>query len=269
MEKFLSKALVTTALAVGLGLVSLSARAVFEDFTVDEGSVPGNAAGTILADKLNGGYSERISFDGLGGFDATVFADFGQFFINEGTLLVASQLNTSYGLYALFDSTGTIAGGPDLFTFTGTSGAFTLWVDPLQDTDKTLGATGSDPVTLGDDSDDYLIAFANNLTAATGILVAGVGGFFDLVFDDFTLTSGDQSGAFGGDQNGTLYFTDPSPFYLRVNVDGDFDDFTVAGNQTVTGDVSAVFAVPEPGTLALVGISLLGLGGLRRIRRAL
>lgn len=271
MEKLLSKALATTAVALGFGLASLPASAVgvFQEFTVDEGSVPGNLAGTFEADKLNGAYTEAITFDGAGGFDAAAFADFGQYLANEGTtLIVGSQLNTNYALYALFDSSGTVAEtAPGIFTFTGTSGAFSLFIDPDQDTTKALGATGSDPITLANDDDDYLIAFATDLTSATGILVAGVGGFFDLVFNDFTLTTGDQSGAFAGDQNGVLYYTSPSPFYFRVNVDGDFDSFSITGTQTVTGDVSAVF-VPEPGTLALVGISLLGLGGLSRIRRA-
>lgn len=254
MKKFLSKAIAPYAMAIGLGLASASAGAVvLPDFTVDEGSVPGNAAGTIVADKGNGAYSERITFDGAGNFVAAAYADFGQYLSNDGTSLVASQLNTNYGLYALFDASGTVAGGPAVFTFTGGAASFTLWIDPGQNTTKTLGATGSDPVTLAGNADDYQIASASSLVSGTGVLVAGVGGFFDFVFDDFTLTLDGQN-----------YFIAPNPFYLRVNVDGDFDSFAVAGTQTVNGDLSFVFQVPEPGMLGMLGLGLLGVALMSR-----
>lgn len=259
MNDMFNVKLLAAAVAIGFGMASVPAGAVvLQDFTVDEASVEGNG-GTFVADKINGAYSEVVTF-GAGTFNTVAYGDFGQYFSNDGTVNVTPiQLNNTYGMYALFDGAGTFAGIPLVGTgFTFTSASFNLYIDPDLNTTKALPGTAPGAVARGSFADDYLIGSATTISSGTGILVAGVGGFFDLVFEDFTLTNPD----------GTDYFISPSPFYIRVNVDGDFDTFLVEGTQIINGDYSAVFQVPEPGSIALLGLGLVGMGMSLRRRKA-
>ncbi len=266
----MKKTLLSLAMASTLGLVSASASAVgiFNEFTVDEGSVPGATANIFEADKITGAYNETLTVNGDGTFDTTGYANWTAYLKNDGGTALTTQLGSfgtaGYGMYAVFTSSGNLTPTG----FNGTTGAFDLYIDPGQDTTFGVPATGTGAVALGGTTaDDYKIAFATNLIHGKGIV--GTPGAFDLWFDDFTLTTGDQNGATAGTQNGDLYFIQPRPFHMLVETNGDFDRFpTVPGPgdyTNITGDISAVFAVPEPGTIALLGIGLLGMGmGLRR-----
>lgn len=269
--------LVTLAIA-GLGLaLPATASADFLDFTVNEGAVGApTLPNTLIADILNGGYEEVITFGAGGAFTATAVADFTAFRANEGTTGVFSQLgdpncdpttflcaaSPEYAIYAVFTSTGIAQPGPDPNTtdFIGTSANVSLYLDRNQDTQKSAAAG-----VTGNNGDDELILSSDTLVEGGGRLVPPGspgfpegGGTFSLVFGDLVLSP-----------FGQLYFPSMANLNLNAISSGDFNFFTPTGTQTVSGDLSVGFegAVPEPLTLSLFGMGLLGTGIVARRRR--
>ncbi|AXR05223.1 flocculation-associated PEP-CTERM protein PepA [Salinimonas sediminis] len=238
------------ALTAGIA-ASFSSYADFVEFTVDESSVAAGGA-SIDANKINGGYVENLTFDGAGNFEADAFATFGLFY-NNGRVVKGSGLNSFYTLYATFSAEGSVTPNANGFTFEGTEGGFQFFMDPSNDT----AVSDFADLSLSNTGDDYLLGSSSSLGANLGSSVTANGvttTSFNFDFFNFELTA-------EGDQ----YFVSPQPFSMKVNVNGDFDSFNPAGSQSITGDVSAQFyEVPEPSTLAVLALGLLGLGASSR-----
>lgn len=244
-----------TTLAVAAGLAcSFSASASRITFTVDEAFAadPSTSGTLVQADKINGGFVERLNFDGDGNFDAKAFATFGQFFLGSNSL--NTGLNNQYSLYAVFEASGTSGQDGAIDFFIGDQGGFTLYLDRNNDTELSDDNDVDSVVNISDDVElGFSMGLGDNLATSTTIMGQNITAFkFD--FMDFQLTG-----------DGDNYFVAPNPFAFSLEVGGDFDAFSPAGTQIIRGDVSAEFmAVPEPSTIAVMGLGLLGLGAVRR-----
>jgi len=267
-----TKGLLIATISAAMGIASSSASAAFNDFNVQEGVIgPDTADNEFTADKIIGNYVEIVTFNADLTFDVSIKWQAGQFVADDGATPVGTQLGSfgagGYGLYALFTSGGTFvpdgAGGA-VFTFDAVGG-LSLYSDENQDTTFNTPANGTTAWTTNNSADDDLIG--------TGNVLSG-GGVLDPTLS--TCNPGINCGSFGTTTSfaltafGSTYFIDPVPFYNVAFESGQLNVFELTGTQEINGSLDVVFEsqIPEPSTLALMGLGMAGIGLMRRRKKA-
>jgi len=264
MKKMITKTLLASAVAVVCAFsanVASAQTTVFPDFQVD----PLGPAANFTADKMTGNYVEIANFNPNGTFTANLYWKAAAFVANDGTNQLNSStsgLGSSYGLYGLYNASGTFstnASGRTDFVFTpGSAGALTVYLDP--NNNSVFTENGGSGFNASGNGEDTILG--------TGVPLSG-NGFLDPNTGQCTI--GIFCGAFGSTTSfnltntGSGFFVAPSPFYSLSFQSGQLNNFTPAGRQVINGSLDVTLtAVPEPASVALLGLGLVALSLSRR-----
>ncbi|SCX05021.1 PEP-CTERM protein-sorting domain-containing protein [Nitrosomonas eutropha] len=266
------------AILGGLGILGISSQALaYQVFTVSPSYITGNSAhNDFQADSLAGTASGQIILNASTNTAAeSGYIDFSNFALAGSTVGAGiSRITVDYGIYLTFDLTTSLSSGSfgtTGSTYTLDTLTFTMYADPNLDTAFTQ-ATLTNPASVGGTiADDFILATGSLITGESAIIQGGVA---LNSYTDFLTSPAGQS-----------FFSQPNPFYdLMFNAFNNTGDAVAFNYDTATGCLTGECivavksgvgtfdfqgsVVPEPATLALLGIGLLGFGTSRLRKKA-
>lgn len=304
--KFLMKKVAAAAIATGALLAmstgSASAGLVFK---VNPSAIDGSSLTSVTGTNLIGASTELLHLYDNGGGDignktvgqggfATLDTLKDEAQTRNAHLGFGDGASNAYQLYVTFQL--------DAKLLTGTNGRpgstyslsqldYQIWADPTNNTSFTLAdAATNTEASFSDGGNDKVLLGFGGLLAGTASINPLVGIGLNAI-NYFALCNGVGTAMIGStgpipaanctSSAGSDYFIDPVPFYDLVfsgfinatASPGYNDQGTLNTNDDVVSIIDATSTItfnrtPEPGSMALIGLGLLGLAGVRRNRKA-
>lgn len=258
----LSKGLMVTAfgLAAAVGGTS-QALAAAEFFQYDLNGSSGLGT-TVTANGISGTSSELLQATSATTFAGTGWIQFTALTSNSSQIGGTEYSDT--GLYATFSLSNTLTFGPfgtPFSVYSLDSLNITIRRDIVGDNGFIQADASSNiAATVSNMVDDVILGTAT-LIPGTGVATLPTPGSATLNAKMAVLLNA----------TGETYFFDPNPFYTFAfagfNATGNNSEFDVASGRLSVGNAIGVVdfnSVPEPESLALIGLGLLGLAGTRR-----